>query len=190
MGRRYDIDWERIKKLYVANQLTIAEIATECGVSSSSIKLKAKNEGWQRNLGDAIKERTKAKIAQIDVQELIEQSATQSAKQSAETIRCAIEEAANIGANVRLRQRSEIRLESERSESLQQMLDSQLSSLEGIGDVLKATQAYKNLIDAKLKLQEREDSIFGLADKQDDGKDEGPIEISVNLVEYDGRDQG
>ncbi len=181
MGRRYDIDWERIKKLYVANQLTIAEIATECGVSSSSIKLKAKNEGWQRSLGDAIKERTKAKIAQIDVQELIEQSATQSAKQSAETIRRAIEEAANIGANVRLRQRSELRTESDRAESIQRILDDQLSSLDGIGDIAKASIAFKNLMDTKLKIQEREDKIFGLNEK-DDGDESSSIEVEFVTV--------
>lgn len=181
MGRRYDIDWERIKRLYVANQLTIAEIATECGVSSSSIKLKAKNEGWQRSLGDAIKERTKAKIAQIDVQELIEQSAKQSAKQSAETIRRAIEEAANIGANVRLRQRSELRTESDRAEGIQRILDDQLSSLNGIGDIAKASIAFKNLMDTKLKIQEREDKIFGLNEK-DDGDESSSIEVEFVTV--------
>lgn len=190
MARRNDIDWEKVQRLYVAGQLTIRQIAAECGIAPYSLTQKAKKLGWVRNLDSAIKELTKAKIAQIDIQQIVEESAQQSAQQSAQTLKQAIEDAANISANIRLRQRSEIRLESERSESLQQMLDSQLSSLDGIGDVLKATQAYKNLIDAKLKLQEREDSIFGLADKQDDSKDEGPIEISVNLVEYDGRDQG
>lgn len=35
-----------------------------------------------------------------------------------------------------------------------------------------------------------EREILGLNDSGADDKDEGPIEISVNLVEYDGRDQG
>ena len=58
-----------------------------------------------------------------------------------------------------------------------------------MGDVLKATQAYKNLVDARLKLQDREDAIFGLKEDGDRQADDGPLEISLNLVEYDGRDQ-
>ena len=189
MARRNDIDWEKIERLYVAGQLTVRQIAEECGVSASSITLKSKKEGWVRNIADAIKERTKAKVAQIDVQSLIEESAQQSAHKSAQTLRKAIEDASDIAANVRLRQRAQIRIEAERSESLQRLLDSTLSSLDGVGDVLKATQAYKNLVDARLKLQDREDAIFGLKEDVDRQADDGPLEISVNLVEYDGRDQ-
>lgn len=182
MARRNDIDWEKVERLYIAGQLTIRQIADECGISVSTLTGKAKKLEWERNLDAAIKERTKAKVAQIDVQELIEQSAQQSVQQSAQTIKRAIEEASDIAANVRLRQRSAIRIEAERSESLQQILDSQLTSLDGIGDILRATQAYKNLVDAKLKLQDREDKIFGLAEDDGSGDDEETV-IIVNGVE-------
>lgn len=181
MARRNDIDWEKAERLYVAGQLTIRQIAEECGVSVSSVTLKAKKEGWVRNIADAIKERTKAKVAQIDVQSLIEESAQQSAHKSAQTLRKAIEDASDIAANVRLRQRAQIRIEAERSESLQQLLDSTLSALDGVGDVLKATQAYKNLMDTKLKIQEREDKIFGLNEK-DDGDESSSIEVEFVTV--------
>lgn len=48
MARRSDIDWERIQRLYVAGQLTIRQIADECGVSDSQVRAKAKKEGWAR----------------------------------------------------------------------------------------------------------------------------------------------
>lgn len=48
MGRRSDIDWERVERLYVAGQLTIRQIADECGVHTSSIVAKAKERGWCR----------------------------------------------------------------------------------------------------------------------------------------------
>lgn len=48
MARRNDIDWERIQRLYVAGQLTIRQVADECGVSDSQIRVRAKKEGWQR----------------------------------------------------------------------------------------------------------------------------------------------
>ena len=189
MGRRSDIDWEKIQKLYIANQMTMREIAAECGVSVQSIVKKAKKDGWQRNLDAAIKERTKAKLSAIDVQELIEKSATESAQKSAQTLKSAIEMAADNAANVRIQQRAQVKLEQENALSLQYILDAEMSNLEGIGDVLKATQAYKNLVEIKLKLQERADNIFGL--KEDDSsKDDGPTEIVVNLVEYDGKSNG
>ncbi len=184
MGRRSDIDWERVERLYIAGQLTIRQIAAECGVNQSSITLKARTQGWQRNISEAIKERTKAKIAQIDVEELIEQSANESAQKSAQTLKKAIEEAANNAASVRLRQRSEVKLENERADYLQAILESQLSSLESVSDVLKATQAYKNLMDVKLKLQDREDKIFGLDESEDSGGDEETV-IIVNGVKVE-----
>lgn len=184
MGRRNDIDWERIQKLYLAGQLTVAEICEECGVHQSAVTRKAKKEGWVRNLAEAIKERAKAKIAHIDVGALIEQSATESAKQSAETIKQAIEEAANISANIRLRQRAEVKQETERVEYLNEVLNSHLPSLENVGDVLKATQAYKNLMDVKMKLQDREDKIFGL-DEESGGDDGEDTVIIVNGVKVE-----
>lgn len=48
MGRRSDIDWERIERLYVAGQMTIRQISEECGVAHQSITKKARKEGWSR----------------------------------------------------------------------------------------------------------------------------------------------
>lgn len=185
MGRRSDIDWEKVERLYVAGQLTIRQIAEECGIAPYSVTTKAKEKGWKKNVAEEIKQRTKEKIAQIDVAELIEQSAHESAQKSAQTLKQAIEEAANNAASVRLRQRADIKQETERSESLQQILETQLSTLESIGDILRATQAYKNLLDIKLKLQEREDKVFGLNDDADSDGGEETV-IIVNGVKVDG----
>lgn len=48
MARRSDIDWERVERLYIAGQLTIRQIADECGVSHQAITKRAKREWWQR----------------------------------------------------------------------------------------------------------------------------------------------
>lgn len=182
MARRNDIDWEKVERLYIAGQLTIRQISEECGISDSSLRLKAKKNGWVRNLAEAIRERTKAKISQIDVKEIIEESAQQSAQQSAQTIKRAIEEASNAAANVRLLQRASIRDQIEQANSMQRILEKQIESLDGIGDILRATQALKNIIDSKLKLQEREDKIFGLAEDGENDGDEETV-IIVNGVE-------
>ena len=188
MGRRSDIDWERVERLYVAGQLTIREIAEECKIGASSVVLKAKKFGWQRNLADAIKERTKAKIAQIDVQELIEQSAQESAQQSAQTVQKAIEEAANVQAGVVIRHRKSIKQDFEQAQSLQSAIESKIADLDAmeVGDIVRLTQAYKALVDAKSKLIEKERQAFGIEDGAEEKAEEGPTEIHVNLVGANG----
>lgn len=190
MARRSDIDWEKIQRLYVAGRLTLKEISEQCGgVSQSSIRLKAKQLDWQRNLSGAIKERAKAKIAQIDAQELIEQSAKESAKESAATIKKAIEEAANTQAGIVIRHRKYIREDFERACRIESALDEAISSgnLE-FGDIVRATQAYKSLVDAKSKLIEKERQACCIDDEPRNDSDDAPTEIIVNLVGTNAKD--
>lgn len=164
MARRNDIDWERVERLYVAGQLTIRQIADECGVHTSSIVSKAKKEGWQRSLGEAIKARAKAKVAQIDVQGLVEQSARESAHKSAQLIQQAIEQASDVAAGVIVRHRADIRLQQERAQRLESLLDEKMGDAESIADVFKLAQTYKALIESKSKLIDKEREAFSIND--------------------------
>lgn len=199
MARRSDIDWEKVQRLYVAGRLTLKEISEQCGgVSQSSIRLKAKQLEWQRNLSGAIKERARAKIAQIDVQELIEQSAHESAHESATTIKKAIEEAANTQAGVVIRHRNEMRKLSEQANRLDELFGAMLDAVDptrtdvseagdpvvslNVGDVLKMTQVYKNMVDSKAKLIDKERQAYGIEDGDEGSGEDEPTEIVVNLV--------
>lgn len=162
MGRRNDIDWEKIERLYVAGQLTIRQISEECGVTHQSITKKARKESWQRNLDSAIKERTKAKIAQIDIAHIVEQSAQESADQSARTLKRAIEEASDVAAGTIVRHRADIRLCTERAKEIEAMLDEHMGKAEGLADVVRATQAFKALVDARAKLIDKEREALGI----------------------------
>lgn len=64
MARRSDIDWEAIEKDYRLGQLSIAEVAKKHQVAVSSVKLKAKNNKWERDLTDTVRNATKAAITQ------------------------------------------------------------------------------------------------------------------------------
>lgn len=183
MARRSDIDWERVERLYIAGQLTIKQVSAECGVSDSQIRAKAKKEGWQRNLAEAIRERTKAKVSAIDVSALIEQSAVESASKSAALIREAIEQASDVAAGVELRHRADIRLDYERAQNLEALFDQHIQKAEGIGDVLKASQCFKNIVDAKTKTREQERTIYGLDEGKGGNDDELP---SFVIVDVDG----
>lgn len=164
MGRRNDIDWQAVEKLYISGQHTLDQISNTCGVAKSSIKLKAKNLGWKQNLTPAIVARTKAKISTIDVEALIEQSAQQSAQQSALTIQSAIEHASDVAAGIVIKHRASIKLEHERAQAIEELLDTSMSNVAEIKDVVAITQAFKMLVDSKSKLREQERVVFNLDD--------------------------
>lgn len=162
MGRRNDIDWEAVERLYVAGQLTIRQVADECGINLSTLKAKAKKLGWTRDLSEAIEARTKAKIAAIDVAALVEKSAQQSADKSAHTIQSAIEQASDVAAGIVIKHRASVRLELDRAQAIEALLDEHMNSAEGLKDIGVVAQTYKTLVEAKSKLRDQERTIYGL----------------------------
>lgn len=162
MGRRNDIDWEAVERLYVAGQLTIRQVADESGISVSTLTGKAKKLGWLRNLSSDIEALTKAKIAAIDISELVEQSAQQSAQQSVQTIKDAIEQASDVAAGIVIKHRASVRLELDRAQAIEALLDEHMNSAEGLKDIGVVAQTYKTLVEAKSKLRDQERTIYGL----------------------------
>ena len=162
MGRRSDIDWEAVERLYVAGSLTIQQVADECGIHTSTLKLKAKERGWKRDLSVAIAARTQAKISAIDVADLVEKSAQESANKSAKTIQDAIEQASDVAAGIVIKHRAGLRLDYERAETVSGMLEDCLGTADGIKDIVSVTQAMKNLADIRSKLRDQERVIYGL----------------------------
>lgn len=203
MARRSDIDWERVKKLYVAGQLTIRQIADECEVTHQSITKKAKREGWQRNLGAVIKERTKAKIAEIDVKRIVEESAQKGAQQSAQLLQEAIEHASDVAAGVIVRHRADIRLQQERASRLEALFDSMIDKVPptikddeaevealNVGDVFKLSQTFKAIVESRSKLMDKEREAFGIEDgSAPGGSDDDVGGIEVVFVESGGGSQ-
>lgn len=183
MARRNDIDWEAVEKLYVAGQNTLQQIADECGVATSSIKLRAKKHGWKQDLSSAIAARTQAKISTLDVEALIEQSATQSAKKSAQTIQSAIEQASDVAAGIVMKHRASLRLEHERAQSIEALLDNALANATELRDISTVAQTFKMLVDSKSKLRDQERVVFNL-DKGDSGSGDAADEIRKAIAEY------
>lgn len=199
MARRSDIDWEAIEKDHRSGIMSIAAIAEKHGVSSSQIKLKAKKEGWTRDLSSAIKARAKAKVAQIDVQELVEQSASESASKSARLIQQAIEEASDVAAGVIVRHRADIRLQQERAGRLEALFDGMLDKVpatvkgdEGevealnVADVFKLSQTLKAIVETRTKLIDKEREAFGIEDGSAPGDSDDVTGLEIVFVEATG----
>ena len=199
MARRSDIDWERVQRLYVAGQLTIKQIADECGVSDSQVRARAKKEGWSRDLGEAIRARAKAKISTIDVSALVEQSAQESAQKSAALIQQAIEEASDVAAGVIIRHRADIRLQQERAGRLEALFDGMLDKVPAtikddesevealnVGDVFKLSQTLKAIVETRTKLIDKEREAFGIEDGSAPGDSDDVTGLEIVFVEAGG----
>ncbi len=171
MARRNDIDWEAVERDYRAGLMTVAAVAKKHGVSESQVRAKAKSEGWTRDLSAAIDQRTKAKIAAIDVASIVEQSARESAGKSAALIKDAIEQASDVAAGIVIKHRAGLRLDMERANAVSSMLENAMSQAEGIKDIVSVTQALKNLAEIGCKLRDQERVIYGLDKGATDGDD-------------------
>lgn len=183
VARRNDIDWEAIERDYRSGQLTLVDVAKKHGVSDSQIRAKAKKNEWPRDLSVAIEQRTKEKISAIDISEIVEQSAKESAQKSAALIKSAIEQASDVAAGVVIKHRASIKMEMERAQSIEAILDEHMSSAESVRDINTIAQAYKTLVDAKAKLRDQERVVFNL-DKGDSGSGDAAEEIRKAIAEY------
>lgn len=181
MGRRADIDWERVERLYRAGQLTIQQVADECGVSNSQVRQRAKKHGWSRDLSEAIAARAKEKISAIDVSALVEQSAQESAHKSAALIKDAIEQASDIAAGVIIKHRASLRLDADRADRVEAMFDECMSSAVSVRDVAALAQAHKTLVDARAKIRDQERVTYQL-DKEPDDSKARPVKM-IRLVD-------
>lgn len=67
MAERKQIDWEKVEGFYRAGKLSLREIARayECG--ESSIRKRAKAEGWTRDLSVRIEEAVRSKLVRSEV---------------------------------------------------------------------------------------------------------------------------
>jgi type III secretion system FlhB-like substrate exporter len=59
---RKQVDWEAIEREYRADQLSVAEIGRQYGVSHTAINKRAKAHGWQRDLADRVRRRVSAQL--------------------------------------------------------------------------------------------------------------------------------
>ena len=162
MGRRNDIDWERVECDYLSGLLTLAQIAEKNACSASQIKVKAKQGGWKRDLSAAIRQATLSKISTIDVAALIEQSASEGFLEKGATIKEAIDRASNVAAGVVMRHRASFARQSERATAIEHLFDAMISGGDEC-DVAKAAVTFKALVDARAKLVGLERESFGIA---------------------------
>lgn len=118
MARRNDLDWDLIETDYRVAQLSIRQIAEKYGTEPSTITRRAKKAGWQRDLSEAVRAATKAKVRKAVIADAKQtaQHATQDVAQHAENYatECTqatfseIDLAANVNATIILGQQKRV----------------------------------------------------------------------------------
>ncbi|MBO9483788.1 hypothetical protein [Salinisphaera sp. G21_0] len=85
-GKRKSIDWEAIEADYRAGQLSIRALADKHGTKNSTVRSRAKKEGWERDLSGQVKQAAKNKlsrtvshtsVAQIGEREIVDQASNE-----------------------------------------------------------------------------------------------------------------
>lgn len=201
MGKKKQVDWDKIERDYRADVLSIAQIARESGAPSSTIRMRAKRNGWVRDLTSRIKMRA---------DEFVNQDAIKNAiNHIQDNEELTVDENARLTAAVRLSHRKDIQrarhatnellteLESMIGETNRHRLDGLLLLLmeEGIvdGDDWRAQEAYKRatslssavgnmqkLADTMVKLVGLERQAWNLDDL--DNKTHDPLETLLHTI--------
>lgn len=180
MARRSDIDWEAIERDYISGLLTVREISSKHSVDPSSITYRVKKFGWSRDLSEAIKKRTKAKIASLDIENLIEQSAQESAQKSAQTIHTAIEHAADIQMRIVVDQRGMIGEQIEIAREGLIKTKSLLDSVADLKDLAAWNSAHKSSVEIMCRLIDKQRQNYGIDDTGHSNESIEDILLRVN----------
>ena len=155
VGKKKEIDWDNIEREYRADVVSIAQIARENGVASSTIRSRAKAQGWVRDLSTRIKMRADEFVNQDAIK-----NAITTIKDNEELT---VDENARLTAGVRLAHRKDIsrarlatqelftELEGTIGEANRERLDKLLSKIIDVEDGIdaddwRAIAAYKRAI--------------------------------------------
>lgn len=169
--RRKKTDWDAVERDYRATSLTLKELGIKYDCKPSAIANQAKRKGWQRDLTDAVKHATSARLIQVSVAEAVGAAVEAGSKSAAQAATDAVMAQAEM--NVRI-----ITSHRRRLADLHDLVDSAKAKLEEVGenlvDVREAAvfvQAAANLAGATKTLIEQERKAFGLDDNTEKKSD-------------------
>jgi len=198
MARRNDIDWEAVSRDFRLGILTIRQVGEKHRVSRSQIQVRAKKEGWTRDLSSEVRAVAKAKVlrhSREEAEKEFKESVRESVKESvqAETVKVfdAVEVGAEVLATIEIKQRGRLLTNSEITKKLTRRLEKALDHEDDLVELAKMVQAsdpeaakglfrltdlpslvdtHKRLVELNSKQQADERTAFGMNDQppQDD----------------------
>ena len=186
MARRNDIDWDLVETEYRVAHLSIRQVAEKHGIEASTITRRAKKHGWSRDLSDAVRAATKAKVRNA-----VANAAQQTATECARTVSVEIDRAASVGAEVIMRRQGRFNRLSNLFDSMATELESVNAEPETLQEIAKAIEEeapqasesikrlktlttrlnnLKTATEINEKLSKGEDSAYGLSESGSGGE--------------------
>lgn len=182
MARRNDLDWDLIETDYRVAQLSIRQIAEKHGTEASTITRRAKKNSWTRDLTEAVRAATKAKVRNA-----VAHATQQDAERCTQLITSEVDLAANVNATIILRQQGRAERMADMFETLAletKTVNDTPETLEAIATAIKENDPkgaesikrlkslttrinnLKTLADINAKLNEAEDFAFSLKEHE------------------------
>lgn len=149
-------DWEAVERDYRTGRFTLRELEAKHGPNNATIGRRAEREGWTKDLSDAIRQATNAKVIAATVQQ-----ECSSAQQSAATTVLA---AAELNKQIILGHRTALRELGEKAETARDTLMTLANSVADVREaatVMSALESYGRIV--KLRV-EKEREAFGIND--------------------------
>ncbi|WP_372886114.1 hypothetical protein [Psychrobacter sp.] len=195
MGNRLKVNWEKVELAYRANVKTVAQIAKEFGLKDSTLRSRAKRNGWSRDLGKRIR---------LEADNIVNANAVKREVGRLEGMdNATVEENAKLTASIRISHREDIgkaralsmmlledlkaqigtdnraRLEDLFIAALQaEVVDaSQLEAYERVTSLPTHVRVMKELADTMTKLVTLERQAYGL-----DDVDSSPVDALTTLL--------
>ncbi|MER2163627.1 MAG: hypothetical protein ABS921_05810 [Psychrobacter alimentarius] len=195
MGDKTQVDWEKIELAYRANAKTVAQIAKEFNVKDSTLRSRAKRNGWSRDL---------AKRIRLEADKIVNENAVKREVGRLENMdNTTVEENAKLTASIRISHRKDIGIARQLSmmlfddlkaqigtENRQRLEDLFIAALKQESVDASALEAYervislpthvrvmKDLADTMTKLVTLERQAYGL-----DDVDSSPVDALTTLL--------
>lgn len=153
-------DWPAVERDYRATNLTLAELGKKHDCLASSIANMVRRHGWERDLSDAVKHATNAR--------LIASTVASAAADAGQAITDTVLASAEVNVRIITSQRKRLTDLYALVDRAQAKLESLGEEMESVRDAAVFVQAVSNLTNSTKTLIEAERKSFGLDDKAED----------------------
>lgn len=162
---RKKVDWEAVERDYRTTRLTFVELAEKHGTSTSAIGNQVKRKGWQRDLADAVRQATSAKLIEKAVSQKLtaqQKSKANATAQALEHNTQAVLAVADLNASIIIGHRQRLQELHHFVADAQTTLEQTSSAIKTIKDAATLVQATGHLVNATKTLIEQERKAYGL----------------------------
>lgn len=132
-AKRKLVDWPAVERDYRTSQMTLRELGEKHGCDHAAVARKAKREGWQRDLTEAVKQATNTKLIEAAVNSAVNKAVT-NGQQEVTNVVLAV---AEVNTQVILRHRTGLQRITRIKEQLLDQIEQAALNLPDLADAIE-----------------------------------------------------